>query len=53
MARLGEPFVTGFDDPAAVAPETWVLAETTTAGSAVGVSEPVHGEYRFSVLKPA
>lgn len=52
MARLGEPFVTGFDDPAAVAPGTWVLAETTTAAAVLGVSEPVHAEYRFSLLKP-
>ncbi len=52
MARLGEPFVTGFDDPTMIAPNTWVLAETTTAASAVGVSEPVHAGYCFSVLKP-
>jgi len=52
MARLGEPFITGFDDPASVAPDSWVLAETTSAAASVGVSEPVHGEYRFSILKP-
>jgi O-methyltransferase involved in polyketide biosynthesis len=53
MARLGEPFVTGFDDPATIAPGTWVLSETTSAASAVGVSDAIHNEYRFSILKPA
>ncbi|MEY4530422.1 MAG: hypothetical protein RLZZ156_1143 [Deinococcota bacterium] len=52
MARLGEPFVTGFDDPTMIAPNTWVLAETTIAASTVGMSEPVHAGYCFSVLKP-
>jgi len=53
MAGLGEPFITGFDDPTEIAPQSWVLVEKTTAASAIGVSEPVHREYRFSVLRPA
>jgi O-methyltransferase involved in polyketide biosynthesis len=52
MARLGEPFITGFDDPATIAPDSWVLSETTSAASAVGVSDAIHNDYRFSVLKP-
>lgn len=53
MARLGEPFVTGFDDPATIAPSSWILAETNSAASVLGVSDAIHNEYRFSVLKPA
>jgi len=53
MARLGEPFITGFDDPATISPSAWVLVETTSAAAAVGTSEAVHAEYRFSLLQPA
>jgi methyltransferase (TIGR00027 family) len=53
MTRLGEPFVTGFDNPAIVAPDAWSLAETTSAAAAIGVSDAIHSEYRFSVLKPS
>jgi O-methyltransferase involved in polyketide biosynthesis len=53
MTRLGEPFITGFDNPATIAPDAWVLAETTSAAAAIGVSDTIHGEYRFSVLKPS
>jgi O-methyltransferase involved in polyketide biosynthesis/acyl-coenzyme A thioesterase PaaI-like protein len=52
MARLGEPFITGFDDPSTIVPETWVLSETTTAAFTVGSCDPVHNEYRFSLLRP-
>jgi hypothetical protein len=53
MARLGEPFITGFVDPATLTPDLWALAETTSASSVLGVSDTIHGEYRFSLLKPA
>jgi methyltransferase (TIGR00027 family) len=53
MTRLGEPFITGFDNPAIVAPDAWSLAETTSAAAAVGVSDAIHSEYRFSILKPS
>lgn len=53
MDRLGEPFVTGFDDPAALANGVWALAGSTSAAVVLGVSDPVHDGYRFSVLKPA
>lgn len=52
MTRLGEPFTTGFDDPASVSPSSWALAETTSAAATTGIPEAVHAEYRFSVLKP-
>ena len=52
MSRMGEPFISGFDDPAAVAPDSWTLVETATAADVVGVLDRVHAEYRFSVLKP-
>jgi acyl-coenzyme A thioesterase PaaI-like protein len=52
LSRLGEPFITGFDNPATMAPESWVLAETTSAGAVIGASDAVHNEYRFSTLKP-
>lgn len=52
MGRLGEPFITGFDDPSVIAPNAWALAETTSAAAVTGVHEPIHEEYRFSILKP-
>jgi methyltransferase (TIGR00027 family) len=53
MTRLGEPFITGFDNPAMVAPDAWSLAETTSAAAAISVSDAIHPEYRFSILKPS
>jgi hypothetical protein len=52
MTRLGEPFITGFDNPATVAPDAWALARTTSAAAEIGVSDAIHSEYRFSILKP-
>jgi O-methyltransferase involved in polyketide biosynthesis len=53
MNRLGEPFITGFDNAAGLAGDLWQIAETTTAAAVVGLVEPVHQEYRFSILRPA
>jgi O-methyltransferase involved in polyketide biosynthesis len=53
MARLGEPFIAGFDDPSRVAPQSWALVETTSAASAAVMPEPVHERYLFSILNPA
>jgi acyl-coenzyme A thioesterase PaaI-like protein len=52
MSRLGEPFVLGFDDPAAVAPDSWTWDESASASDVLGESDPVHDGYRFSILKP-
>jgi O-methyltransferase involved in polyketide biosynthesis len=52
MSRLGEPFVSGFADPSAVAPGSWTLEESASAADVMDVREPVHAEYRFSILRP-
>ena len=52
MARFGEPLVTGVDNPASIAPDSWILEKTTSASEALGLSDAIHAEYRFSVLKP-
>lgn len=52
MTRLGEPFITGFSNPASLAPEQWELAETTSASAVLGITDAIHSEYRFSLLKP-
>jgi methyltransferase (TIGR00027 family) len=51
MARLGEPFVTGFGDPVSIAgAENWRLIENPTAGDVLGIDEAVHREYRFALF---
>lgn len=53
MARLGEPFVTGFDDAVQFGgPDQWVLADSLSAADIAGVECRVHREYRFSTLMP-
>lgn len=53
MARLGEPFVTGFDDPVDfAASESWRLVEHVSAAESAGDHDAIHREYRFSVLGP-
>lgn len=52
MTRLGEPFITGFSNPASIAPDCWELAETTSAAAVLGISDAIHSEYRFSLLRP-
>lgn len=52
MTRLGEPFIAGFSNPASIAPEQWELTETTSASAVLGISDAIHSEYRFSLLRP-
>jgi hypothetical protein len=51
MARLGEPFVTGFVDPVALTgSDSWSLIEDRCASDVLGINEPVLREYRFALL---
>jgi O-methyltransferase involved in polyketide biosynthesis len=51
IARLGEPFVSGFSDPAALSPNNgWIMIEHGTAAAEVGLHDDVFREYRFAVL---
>ena len=53
MTRLGEPFIFGFDDVLALDSNTWVSQDIVSAADVLGLSDAVHQEYRFSILKPA
>ena len=53
MARLGEPFVTGFSDAGQVAPDIWRSSSLHTAAETLDVEDAVYRAYRFSVLEPA
>lgn len=51
IARLGEPFLTGFKDAAMLAPGLgWTTVEHSTAADELGLRDDVYHEYRFSVL---
>ena len=50
MKRLGEPFVTGFRQVESLS-ALWKSEATASASEIVNVSEPVHSEYFFSVLR--
>lgn len=52
IARLGEPFVTGLSDASDVAPESWRTASSRSAAELLDHEDPVHHQYRFSVLEP-
>jgi methyltransferase (TIGR00027 family) len=54
MARLGEPFVTGFADADTFggADAGWRAVEHCSAAQVLGLDEPVHREYRFALLRP-
>ncbi|MEX1020422.1 MAG: class I SAM-dependent methyltransferase [Litorilinea sp.] len=52
MSRLGEPFILGFNDGDAIGHPQWQQASTTSAAEILDLAEPVHAEYRFSILKP-
>lgn len=53
IARLGEPFLSGFSDAGSVAPEQWRSASSHAAAELQDTDDPVHHQYRFSVLAPA
>jgi hypothetical protein len=53
MARLGEPFVTGFADPTLFVGQGWRLIENPSAADVLGICEPVHSEYRFALVAPS
>lgn len=52
MTRLGEPFVLGFENAADILPEAWTQVESASAADVLSLADPVHREYRFSVLRP-
>jgi methyltransferase (TIGR00027 family) len=50
LRDLGEPFRSGFDNPASLS-ERWVRETSSSAADVAGVEEPVHSEYMFSLLQ--
>jgi methyltransferase (TIGR00027 family) len=51
IARLGEPFLTGFQDAAALSPgKGWTVVEHVTAAKELGLRDDVYHEYRLSLL---
>lgn len=50
MSRLGEPFVLGFDRADDHAAGHWRTVDSAAASEVVAIDDPVHREYRFSVL---
>jgi methyltransferase (TIGR00027 family) len=52
MTRLGEPFISGFDDAAIVSAQLWEVHTTVSAAAFLSIAEPVHSMYLFSLLKP-
>jgi methyltransferase (TIGR00027 family) len=52
MARMGEPFLTGFDDFEQITPETWTLEASKSAADWLNLSDEIHSEYRFTLLRP-
>lgn len=53
MARLGEPFDTGFVDMAEFTnTQYWQEADSVTAAEISGIHDALHGEYRFATLRP-
>lgn len=53
MARLGEPFITGFENLIDYSgADQWKQIENSSAGDVIGLSDVVHREYRFSLLGP-
>jgi hypothetical protein len=53
QARLGEPFVLGFDDAESICTPEWTVVETQSAAQVLGEEDEVLAEYRFSLLRPA
>ncbi len=53
MTRLGEPFILGFEDASGILPNSWAQAESASAADVLGLVDPVHREYRFSILRPS
>lgn len=51
MTRLGEPFVLGYNDISELHDCEWITDEKTSAAASLGISEAVHLEYIFSVLR--
>jgi O-methyltransferase involved in polyketide biosynthesis/acyl-coenzyme A thioesterase PaaI-like protein len=52
MARLGEPFITGFADPMRIAGPDWRVAGHTNAADVSNIHDEIHREYRFALLSP-
>ena len=53
MARLGEPFVTGFDDPVVFAGSSdWAGVEKVSAAQIIASDDHVVSKYMFSVVAP-
>lgn len=53
MSRLGEPFVLGFERADEHGGGHWRTVASASATDVVGVDDPVHREYRFSLLAHA
>jgi methyltransferase (TIGR00027 family) len=53
MARLGEPFVLGFENADSVCQPDWVAVESRSAAEVMGQDDEVLAEYRFSLLQPS
>ncbi len=54
MSRLGEPFITGFTDIISLTrTERWSQTSTVSAGDVIGLDDPIHQGYLFSMLQPA
>ena len=52
MTRLGEPFILGFQNATIVASDSWITEESSSAADVLATTDPIHQEYRFSVLAP-
>jgi hypothetical protein len=54
MARMGEPFRSGFDELEAIVPDAWGVAGRSSAAEWLGLQDDeVHEGYTFAVLQPA
>jgi methyltransferase (TIGR00027 family) len=51
MTRLGEPFISGFDDARIVGAPEWQVRITVSAADFLHINEPVHSMYIFSLLQ--
>ena len=51
MTRLGEPFISGFDDAHIVSAPEWRVQTTVSAADFLHIDEPVHSMYIFSLLQ--
>jgi methyltransferase (TIGR00027 family) len=50
MTRLGEPFLSGFADANPIVLPYWQVITTISAANVLGILDPIHEEYKFTVL---